>query len=198
MTLQVLIHDELSNRDIHRIAQQLGYSSSSKLSKRIQLIVDSPFLGLDTGGFDFHYGTEEFITRLCAALSIPEILYKKVIAETKVLLEDRKQRFDPYIFIDTAFKRESQPIHILAALEPTRYINLDEGFLDLSLNDQLEEVQSLIRKHFSLNPHLLIWGDVKRYVFFYDEQTVLIVSSQGELIGAKKEYQVSRVTLKLK
>lgn len=115
-----------------------------------------------------------------------------------MLLEDRKQRFEPYIFIDTDFKRGSHPIHILAALEPTRHINLDERFIDLSLNDQLEEVQSLIRKHFSSNPHLLIWGDVKRYVFFYDEQTVLVISSQGELIGAKKEYQLSRATLKLK
>ena len=105
MTLHVLIQDELSKCDIQIIAKKLGYSSVSKLSKRIQAIIDSPFLGLDTSSYDFHYGSKEFITHLCAALSIPAILCEKVVAETKTLLEDRKQRFEPYIFIDTAFTR---------------------------------------------------------------------------------------------
>jgi hypothetical protein len=198
MTLQALIQDELPKCDMQMIAKKLGYSSVSKLSKRIQSTIESPFLGLDTSNFDFHYGSKEFIKQLCAALAIPAILCEKVIAETMALLENRKQRFVPYIFIDTAFKRENQPIHILAALESARYIDLGESFFDLSLNDQLEKVQSLIKSHFSLTPSLVVWGDVKRYIFFYDEHVILVISPQGELLDARDQYLLPRATLELK
>ncbi len=197
MSLQKLIAQRLAATDLPTICAQLGYSSTDKASKRIEEIISSPVLCLDKSGFDFHYGTPEFIRKLCSLLKIPTLLSNQVIDEIHASLATTKARFIPRLFIETNFKRRNEPIFSLAAMENRRYIAIDSIIQDLPLNDQIDEVQKLIAIHYATQPSLPLWGEVQQYVYFYDAKTIIIFSPTCEIIDVVNEYSFSKTTLSI-
>ena len=197
MFLQALITENLANRDINEIARQLGYKTPEKVSARIKAIIDSPCLALDKSSFDFRYSTPELIRKLCEILGIPDYLCNKIISETEADLLQQQQKFKPYIYIDTNFQRKSEPVFALAAMESTRYIFIDPGIKNLPLNELLDRVRQLIKRHYQEQASLPTWGEIKQYAFFYDEYTVIVLSPKGEVIDAVPSYFRSRAVLKI-
>jgi hypothetical protein len=198
MTLQTLIIEKLATQNLHDVAKKLGYSNEQQLSARLDLILASSYLALDKSGFDFHYSTPELIRKLCHILSIPDRLCNNIISEIEVSLEASKNRFKSYIYIETNFKRSSQPIFMLAALNSQRYIPIDDELQKLPLNEQIEHVQRLLKAHYAQQTALQIWGEIDKYVYFYDENTIVIFSPSGRVIDTVDEYFVSRPILSLK
>jgi len=43
-----------------------------------------------------------------------------------------------------------------------------------------------------------MWGDIRQYAFFYNENTVIVLSAKGDVIDAASDYSRSRATLKLR
>ncbi len=201
MTLQTLIAEKLALTDISLVTQQLGYSAKAQdeVAARITDIINSSCLALNESSFDSLYSTPEFIKYLCVTLNIPELLSNKIISETEEPSLQKQPGFKPSIFIETNFKRKSEPIFALAALEGTRYISLASEISYLPLNKLLEHAQHLVKAHYQKRPNL-IWGKIEYYVFYYDEQTVIILSPEGKVIGADDYYirSISRATLSLK
>ena len=196
MYLQTLIIENLATRDINDVIRQLGYKTPEKVSGRIKDITSSPCLALDKSSFDFRYSAPEFIRKLCEILDIPEDLYTKIINETEANLLHQSQKFKPYIYIETNFQRKSQPIFALAVLESTRYILIEPTLQNLPLNELLDHVKELVKSHYQNQSDPLIWGKIEQYVFFYDEQTVIILSPKGNVIDAVLSYIRSRAILK--
>ena len=202
MSLQSLFTKELATRDINEVAKQLGYNARSyeKVSARINTIINSPYLALDKSGFDFRYSTPELIRKLCAIFDIPAFLCNKIIGDIEEYLLLQQSKFKPYIFIETNFQRKGQPIFALAVLESTRYISLDSTLNNVSLNEILDPVKKLVKSHYQNQSEPLIWGKIEHYVFYYDEQTVIILSPTGKVLSADDHYNrsISRATLSLK
>jgi len=198
MMLQVLIKEKLSNRDINLIAKQLGYSSSDRLISRINAIIESPYLALDKSSFDFKYSTPELIRKLCELCNISLVLCNTIISQIESKLTLRRCRFNSHIYIDTDFKRKSEAVFVLAALESSRYIAIDEVIQDLPLNEQLDHIKQLVTSHYQKQSSLPVWGDIQRYVYFFDENIVIVLSSEGEVVGSSDEYSMSRATVWLK
>jgi hypothetical protein len=157
MTLQTLITEKLTIHNLHNIAKQLGYNNEQKLLERLDTILVSPYLALDKSGFDFHYSTPELIRKLCHILSIPNGLCNSIISEIEASLEASKNRFKSYLFIETIFRRSSQPIFMLAALNSQRYIPIDYDIQKLPLNEQIEHVQTLLKSHYTQQTALPLW-----------------------------------------
>lgn len=197
MTLQTILAEKLAERDFSELARELGYSSADKLISRTNKVINSAYLGLDSGGFDFRYSTPELIKRLCTTLGIPALLCDKVIAEVQAELSAKRSQFKPYIFVETGFKRTSQSVLVLAALQNRRYIEIPQNIQSLSLNDQVGAVQALITHSYRKHPSLELWGDVQQYVYFYDEQTVITFSTAGVVLDVVTEYFYPTATLKI-
>jgi len=197
MSLQYLIEEKLKSFNINELAKSLGYSSTQKLSERIDAVINSDTLGLDSSHYDFNYSTSEFIRKLCYVLTIPSNLCNKIVTEIEAKIQIKKFRFKSCLFVETNFKRKSEPIFALAALNGRRYLPV-EGFQGIDLNDQLKYIQRLIQSHYSEQTILEIWGEISQYVYFYDEKTIIIFSTSGEVIDSVEKYSTSLATMCLK
>jgi len=173
MTLQTLIKDKIAEKGSKEIAKQLGYNVTKKFEERVKIVIESPYLSLDSSGYDFHYSSNQFIKKLSEALEIPELFYSRVIEEIEAQLVINNEK-KPYFFLETNFKRKSQPVFMLAALESRRYLEINEGIFKLSLNQQLSRLSDFIKTHNQQHPVLELWGKIESYVYFYDEKTIFI------------------------
>jgi len=198
MSLQNLIQNKLNNIEFSDIAKQLGYSSPNKILSRINAIVNSPVLTLDQSGYDFHYSTPELINKLCDILNIPPLLCNRVINDIETALKAKQDKFVSYIFMETNFKRKSQPIFMLAALQSKRYLPINNTTQALPLNKQLDRITATIKAHHAQRTALPMWGNINQYVYFYDEQTIVVFSVSGEVIDTVTEYFTPQATLSLK
>jgi len=197
MTLQTLIKDKIAEKGSKEISKLLGYHSTTTFDNRVQKVRESPYLALDQSDYDFHYGSHAFIKKLLEALEIPEHFYNKVIEEVEEALElDRQKK--PYFFLETNFKRESQPIFMLSALQNNRFLSVGEEIYKLSLNDQLSKLADFIRHHNEQYPVIDVWGEIQSYVYFYDDETALVFSTSGQLLSAKSDYFYSQAYMSLK
>lgn len=197
MTLQALIKEKIAVQDSKQIAKQLGYSVTKKFENRVTEVTESPYLTLDKSGYDFHYSTAQFIRKLAETLGIPELFYNKVIEDIEAQLELNSQK-KPYFFLETNFKRESQPTFMLGALQSWRYLKIDEEILKLSLNEQLSRLSDFIKAHNQQQPVLKMWGKIECYVYYYQEDMIFVFSTTGELLSSTSEYFYSRAFLALK
>jgi hypothetical protein len=79
-------------------------------------------------------------------------------------LSDEEQAFKPFIWVDTHFKRTSQPIFALAACESHRRLQFPKGFWRLPLEEQLSQAQALARQHMAeTEGTLVMWGKIRAY-----------------------------------
>lgn len=166
------------------VLSKLGYKNIQQHHyQRLEEVIKSPVLGLDSSQFDFKYSSEEYLIRLAEICSIPESQFSQYLAETKLRVSQTKEQFRPYIFVDTGFKRKTQPVFVLAACENLRFVILDKQTNDLLFDEKLALLRNLIRSHMEKTEGvLLIWGKIERYFFVYDGDRALELSVDGELI----------------
>jgi len=198
MILQTLIEKKLALTGIEIVTKKLGYSAEfeDKVSARITDIINSHSLALNQSSFDLQSSTPEFLKKLCRILKIPELLSNTIISETVEYPFQKKKTFKPSIFIETNFVRKSEPIFALSALEGTRYIAVAAELSYMPLDMILEHVQNVVKSHYQKGKPL-IWGEIEHYVFHYDEDTVIILSPEGEVIGDCSYYIKSITKVKI-
>lgn len=110
------------------ILQRMGYQrQNGTLRQRLERVLTSEYFGLEKGGFDLRFSGPEFVRALCRVLDMdPEIIDQR-IASIQQYLEEERSAFKSYIWVDTGFKRPSQPIFALALLEHQRYLGFPKG-----------------------------------------------------------------------
>jgi len=197
MNLRQQLQLKLSHSDYHDIAQLMGYKSKSgKAVQRITDVLADRYLGLYSGGFDFKYRADEFLSALCSVLGMNISDYKSDLDAIHDEFIDRRDRYKSYVFVDTEFKRKSQPVFVLAACDGMRYIELDYEIRIKPMHEQVKYVQSLVAQHYKeTKGGIGIWGNVKRYVFFYAEGCKLAISLDGVIINEPGEVNIGRATL---
>ncbi|NTV13143.1 MAG: hypothetical protein HGA96_04310 [Desulfobulbaceae bacterium] len=204
MNLNELIKERLKGQDLNVVAAELGYHNREKGGLRIRDLVESENLGVGTSGYDFKYSNKELLSKLCELLGIDRTLCDEhlCLVNAEQLIEER--RFAPHIFVDTGFRRNNEPIFVLALLESTRYIRLPDAIGRLPLRQQLPHVKDLVRRHYS-SPHgeaklmgaLPIWGEILGYIYRYNDFVVLELNPEGMVINARAKYDTPLATLSL-
>lgn len=195
MYLQKLFARKLKGTSHKDIARQLGYQNIASCETKINKLLSSPYLGLEDSDYDLKYSTDEFIVKLAQALDIPDLLVGTVVEEIQAELLQQSQKFRSYIYVETFFRRQGQPIFALAFMEGKRHIGINKEVRMLGLDQQLSEVQSLIRKHYHhTEGELPVWGTIARYVFYYVEDLAIEFSPTGKIINASIKYAKSRAT----
>lgn len=138
--------------------------------------------------------------KLCKALEIDDTQIQKELDNyTNLKIEIEKFK-DAYIFVNTNFKRKSEPIFALAFLESKRRISLykNEKYLFKSRNEILNIISNEIIKDYVFNNgKLFIWGDIVNYqVHLFNE--IYTFETNGKLTNIKENYDVNVASLKLK
>ncbi len=195
--LQVLIHKKLLTVDLKELSHSLGYRGSDKFKQRLTAMFSNEYLGLDSSYYDFQFSSEEFVRRLCNHLGIPSLLVDKVLVEIQAELGKKKHASKQFVFIDTDFKRQSQPIVALSAMQHRRYLTIDDAVTVSPLDKQLKDIQEIVMAHYQANPILDLWGQVQRYAYFYQPDFIVVLSTGGEIVDVCNDYPLSGATLQL-
>ncbi len=167
------------------ILKAMGYHKpTSAHRERLRSVVDDPEFGLSDGGFDFKYSSQEFLRALCVVTGIDTELADQRIQRIQKHLEEEREAFKPYIWVDTGFQRQSQPIFALTICEPQRYLHFPKDFWRLSIDRQLGGAQCRVREHvYETGRDLGIWGEIKQYWFYYKKNAAYLLALNGEVIG---------------
>lgn len=200
MNLQHELRLRLSQISERDILLKLGYSKqSSRDFRRLRAVLEQPELGLSSSQFDFKYSAQAYIEKLSEIAGIQKIEVQKAISDIKAKLIEQDKAFKPYLFVDTGFKRTTQPVFALAVCEGQRYLHFDREFWAQPLYEQLVSVYERIQEHMDeTQGHLGIWGYIRRYYFVYDHYGGAIeITPAGQIIAAHNHFQPSRANLKL-
>lgn len=170
------------------ILKAMGYKKPTSANlERLQSVLDDPDFGLNNSGFDFKYSSEGFLRALCVVVGMDMALADQRICRVKKSLEEERKAFKPYLWVDTGFKRTSQPIFALAVCEHLRYLDFPKGFWRLSIDRQLGRAQCRVREHvYETGGELGIWGHIKQYWFYYKKNAAYLLALNGEVIGKQE------------
>jgi hypothetical protein len=189
MNIQNALKNKLQFSSKEQIAQKLEYSSTAKGIQAIDAFLDSKnlYVWLHSGYYDFKYTAEGFLKKLCLILDIP---YDELSIELQQLSIEVQQLSSNYIFVNTNFKRTTEPIFALAFLESKRRLKVP--------TKDLEVVSKIVRQHYIENNGVLnIWGKIKNYVFHSANKTY-IFDTDGNLVESDDDISESKATLTLK
>ncbi|HFS85500.1 MAG TPA: hypothetical protein ENK72_02660 [Epsilonproteobacteria bacterium] len=177
----------------------MGYHNLKAGHNTLQKFLDAKdiYHWLKTGNFDIKYGSEAFLRALVRTLGLPAVIAEDEILEAQKRLEVIEGMKQPYIFIDTHFKRKGEPVFMLAMLEGRRNIVIDKELLVYkSKKEILEEIGKVIRDHyFSSNGNLQVWGDIDLYVYHHIDGSKYVFNSDGLLSSDHDEISELRAEI---
>lgn len=170
------------------ILKAMGYPRPTSANlERLQSVLGNPEFGLNDSGFDFKYSSEGFLRALCVVTGMDMALADQRISRLKKYLDEEREAFKPYLWVDTGFKRRSEPLFALAVCEHQRYLDFTKGFWRLSIDRQLGRAQCLVREHvYETSGDLGIWGPIKQYWFYYKKDAAYLLARNGEVVGKQK------------
>ncbi len=208
MTLLHQIQTKLQTKKIADIVQELGYkpSKSTNVTKVLNELQQAHNITyyLDKSYYDFKYNPRTLLQAICRVLGISKIDYYVTIEA----YEDNKRRLqalkNPYIFVDTNFKRKGQTIIALSFLESKRRIKLDKESLSLKSEEEIKtQISYTIKLHYKWkNGVLPLWGEIRAYLYYDINGKRTVYSVLGDIIEEdiieEDNIQESRATVTLK
>jgi hypothetical protein len=195
-----IIQQKIQNCDLSEIVSLMGYKKLDRPLQRLNLLLSAPDLlrWFDQSSFDFKYSNQEFIFKLGTVLNIPQ---EDLINWIFKLNSEQKRianMFAPYIFIDTQFKRQNQPIFVLAALENKRRIAISKYDVLQDKSAELNRIIKIIKNNYRKNDgELEFWGPIHHYVYVFAADQNITLSPAGKIINAH-EFHEQQATLALK
>ena len=166
------------------LLQRLGYAcDNQKAALRLQQVIESPRYGLDESHYDFRYSSTEFFRAVCQVLGMDPEQVTAEISDVQAELNEARVAWRPFIWVDTHFRRENQPVFILGLCESSRYLRLHWTLARKPISEQLEIVRGRIAEHWqATSGQLGVWGQIQEYWYYYQEDTAYRLTPTGELI----------------
>lgn len=181
--------------------RSLGYKKTEKGLRTLEafLKAGSLYEWIKTGHFDFRYSAEEFLLAVAKACGFDEGAFAQEIEKAKERQIEISKLQTPYIFVDTNFKRVSQPIFALAVSEGLRRLILDkEELYDLSKEERLSKVSEIVASHYKESGgEIGIWGKIAAYNFHDIDGKAYIFDPDGKLREEDAKVSESVATLSL-
>lgn len=167
------------------LLKKLGYQSTSdKTRQRLRNTLSNTDLGLDAANYDFRYSQPEFVLALGKVLGIPAERTEQYIQACQKRFKEIAESFKPFVWVDTEFKRTSEPVIALAVCEHRRYIRFPDTFYRHSLDTQLSLAGEKAALYYEQTGGTLpIWGEIKRFRYYVAEDDAYILNIKGEVIG---------------
>ncbi|MCZ6168825.1 hypothetical protein [Campylobacter ureolyticus] len=147
------------------LAKKLGYYNLDKFNKAVLKITQAKSLDefLQNGYYDYVYTSENLVLKLAKIYGF-DILDE--LNQAKKLNDEVKKYKNSYIYIDTNFKRTTQPIFMLAMMQGVRYVYFDKKELVFkSLDKQLQFISKIVKNHYKKIKKLPLFGEITGYKF---------------------------------
>ena len=200
MTFLQHIKHKLENISADKLIEELGYNNIKTGKQTLGTLLDSKSVydWIKAGRYDLAYTSKQFVSKLCKLLDVSEIDYVAILDAYEQRIHEVSCVPRSYIYIDTGFKRTSEPIFTLAFMEHYRRIELDkESLFDLNEEELTSYVSTVVQKHYQKNDGKVeLWGTINNYVLHNNKETPKVFSINGErLVDAV--VSESRAVLKL-
>jgi len=195
------IKEKLTTQDISSLHKKVGYNTSKKFIETLDKLIstNSIYDWIYSGHYDLVYNSKDFLTKLCEVLDISKSLLNDEINKAVEYCKEEERFKSSYIFINTNFKRKSEPIFALALCEKFRNISLykKEDLLFKSIKEILDILSNQIKSHYEENiDKLSIWGKIVSYqVHLFDKTYVFDIN--GKLREDENEVFESKATISI-
>ncbi|MFK5926560.1 MAG: hypothetical protein QM483_08025 [Desulfuromusa sp.] len=186
--------------DLTEVVRLMGYQRPGKALERLNLMLSAPNLlkCFDKSGFDFKYSNREFVLKLGNILDIPQSAITDGIEAMNREQVRIEKMFQPSIFINTKFKRQNQPIFVLAMLEGSRRINISKDDVLQNQTAELQRIKQIVINHYKKNSgELKLWGRIYQYIYSFEVNQTLAISPNGKVTN-DDGYQQQKASLTLK
>lgn len=196
------IKEKLKFQDISTLHKKVGYNSSKNFNETLDKLIstNSTYSWIYTGHYDLVYNSEDFLVKLCEILNIDKNLLNDEISKSVEYYKEEEKFKGSYIFVNTNFKRRSEPIFALAFYEKSRNISLykKEDLLFKSNEEILDVLSNQIKSHYEENiDGLYIWGKIVSYqIHLFDKTYIFDVN--GNLCKDVNEVFESKAILIIK
>ncbi len=193
------INEKLNTIDISTLHKKVGYNSSKKFIETLEKLKSTrnSYDWLYCSHYDLVYSSKDFLIKLCEVLEIDEILVDDEIKKAVLYYKEQEKFKSSYIFVNTNFKRKSEPIFALALCEKFRNISLykKENLLFKSIEEILNNLSFQIKSHYEENNGgLKIWRKIVNYqVHLFDK--IYVFDVNGNLLEYANEVSESRATI---
>lgn len=197
MNLLNEIKKQLDNCDKNKIIADLGYNNKQTGMIKLNSLLseDSLERWLNQSGYDLVHTGKTFLIELCCLLDMEENQYKTEIDTVLNKLKLIEEMPQPYIFVNTAFKRKNEPIFVLSLSEHIRRIYPDKIKVFESSDNGLCEAKRLLQDHYiETDGNLPVWGKILNYVY-HVRNTKYVLSKDGEVLPDNKNIQESKASL---
>jgi len=201
MTLHKQIKLKLEHISHNELLRTMGYHNLKAGHKTLQkfLETDDIYLFLKNGSFDMKYNSEEFLQHLLKALDLTSVGQDKIRQYNSRLDAIMAMGNDPYIYIDTYFKRKGEPLHVLAMVEGLRNIYIDKELLVFkSESEVLGIISNIVKKHYILHHGKLnLWGKIYNYVYHHTNGEKYIFDTNGTWLQGHSKISESRAEIRI-
>jgi hypothetical protein len=165
------------------ICKKLGYNNLTPCMEKLQFLEKNGIEEFLKHNFkyDFVLGNELFLKKVIEMCGDENDLkeYEKI--------REKLSKKPGHLYVNTNFKRTTQPIFILAFSEGLRNISIDRRNFKTK-EEELEFVKEFVKKHYKKhNGELKVWGKIANYVYESDSfDKKLIFDKDGNLIENAK------------
>lgn len=185
MTLHEILKDKLFRQlDHDELLLKIGYRCvTSNTRDRLLNLQNDELLGLTKSRYDFKFSNKEFLNAVCRVFDINLEDYEDEIAEIedKVRMLNYKQA--PYLFVETGFKRTTQPIFVLAFMEGKRHVVLPQKLLLKTKEEIIEVAKSAVIDHYlKTGGEIQLWGKIKKYILCLPSVNRVVFSVDGVVV----------------
>ena len=108
----------------------------------------------------------------------------KYYTQEEISQRKEREKFDEcYIFVNTNFKRKSEPIFALAFCEYKRHISLLKDDLVFKTDPEIFEIiGAIVKQHYiSSNGVIALWGNIENYKYHHKDGNSYIFDTNGNI-----------------
>lgn len=193
-----MIYEQLKiltqNSDKKALSKALGYVREQNFTRALANLEAAKSLDefITKGHFDWAHSSETLILALSKhfALNIDAEL-----SEVQKLYNERVKFRGSYIYIDTDFRRNNEPIFALAMAQHLRYISLTP-FLDelcfKALHEQLKTISKITKSYYQKTQTLPIFGAITGFKLYFLGKNYSL-DTNGEFIDKEIYEQIATI-----
>ncbi|MEA2091327.1 MAG: hypothetical protein U9O83_03050 [Campylobacterota bacterium] len=173
MNLHNIVKIKLETSSSEELIQKLQYSSIKRGLKTLEafLAYENLHSWIHSGYYDFKYTAVEFYEQLAKALNISSEDINSELQKQKKYQREVDKFKNCYIFVNTNFKRTTQPIFALAISESSRRIQIKAEKLVFKKDTEiLAIVSDIVKAHYEQTQGVVgIWGKIVNYVYHHSD-----------------------------
>ncbi|WP_107697996.1 hypothetical protein [Campylobacter concisus] len=159
----------MQNSDKKALSKALGYVREQNFTRALANLEAANSLDefITKGHFDWAHSSETLILALSKYFGLN---IDAELNEVQKLYNERIKFRGSYIYIDTDFRRKSEPIFALAMAQHLRYISLTP-FLDelcfKALHEQLKVISKITKSYYQKTQTLPIFGVITGFKLYF-------------------------------